>query len=545
MSIEGYDVRDSPKLKRFCLERNLGDHTVRKYYVNLKRYVNFCNKTLEELLEEADEEEDRVTRQGRRKIRERLIDFRVYLKENYATNTVLTNMTCVTTFYKHFDITIPELPRMVYNESPNSSIEFKDLPTIDDIKTAIENSKNPKHKALYLFMACNGTSRNEISKFKYSQFLSAIQEYFPDVETPQDIVNALDGKCDELDIIPIFKMYREKTRYHYYTAISPECVQFCINYIKQQGLGLKEDTPFFQLSADGVSGAFKLMNNKMKWGKKGSIDFFSPHRIRKFNASAIEDTDFANYIQGRKPNKIRETYFKKDIENVREEYKKHMHKFNIYAHYDVMINSEAYKKMKKQIEDERRKHEDENKKLRKEYEHKINQLELQNSLLSGQINNIETQMTGLVRANEYRAFIKYVREDDFAKEHGLMDYAIDIYESRISNDENFHPSIEDMDIIINQAYNRKINDNRLNAKLLSQTSQDYGEIYSYIESKANEYLDRRGFELIPALRRVLNNRLKEYALEIDENMAVGDNWEDLIDDRRISRIVAEVTKSIM
>ena len=545
MSIEGYDVRDSPKLKRFCLERNLGDHTVRKYYVNLKRYVNFCNKTLEELLEEADEEEDRVTRQGRRKIRERLIDFRVYLKENYATNTVLTNMTCVTTFYKHFDITIPELPRMVYNESPNSSIEFKDLPTIDDIKTAIENSKNPKHKALYLFMACNGTSRNEISKFKYSQFLSAIQEYFPDVETPQDIVDALDGKCDELDIIPIFKMYREKTRYHYYTAISPECVQFCINYIKQQGLGLKEDTPFFQLSADGVSGAFKLMNNKMKWGKKGSIDFFSPHRIRKFNASAIEDTDFANYIQGRKPNKIRETYFKKDIENVREEYKKHMHKFNIYAHYDVMINSEAYKKMKKQIEDERRKHEDENKKLRKEYEHKINQLELQNSLLSGQINNIETQMTGLVRANEYRAFIKYVREDDFAKEHGLMDYAIDIYESRISNDENFHPSIEDMDIIINQAYNRKINDNRLNAKLLSQTSQDYGEIYSYIESKANEYLDRRGFELIPALRQVLNNRLKEYALEIDENMAVGDNWEDLIDDRRISRIVAEVTKSIM
>lgn len=545
MSIEGYDVRDSPKLKRFCLERNLGDHTVRKYYVNLKRYVNFCNKTLEELLEEADEEEDRVTRQGRRKIRERLIDFRVYLKENYATNTVLTNMTCVTTFYKHFDITIPELPRMVYNESPNSSIEFKDLHTIDDIKTAIENSKNPKHKALYLFMACNGTSRNEISKFKYSQFLSAIQEYFPDVETPQDIVDALDGKCDELDIIPIFKMYREKTRYHYYTAISPECVQFCINYIKQQGLGLKEDTPFFQLSVDGVSGAFKLMNNKMKWGKKGSIDFFSPHRIRKFNASAIEDTDFANYIQGRKPNKIRETYFKKDIENVREEYKKHMHKFNIYAHYDVMINSEAYKKMKKQIEDERRKHEDENKKLRKEYEHKINQLELQNSLLSGQINNIETQMIGLVRANEYRAFIKYVREDDFAKEHGLMDYAIDIYESRISNDENFHPSIEDMDIIINQAYNRKINDNRLNAKLLSQTSQDYGEIYSYIESKANEYLDRRGFELIPALRRVLNNRLNEYALEIDENMAVGDNWEDLIDDRRISRIVAEVTKSIM
>ncbi len=545
MSIEGYDVRDSPKLKRFCLERNLGDHTVRKYYVNLKRYVNFCNKTLEELLEEADEEEDRVTRQGRRKIRERLIDFRVYLKENYATNTVLTNMTCVTTFYKHFDITIPELPRMVYNESPNSSIEFKDLPTIDDIKTAIENSKNPKHKALYLFMACNGTSRNEISKFKYSQFLSAIQEYFPDVETPQDIVDALDGKCDELDIIPIFKMYREKTRYHYYTAISPECVQFCINYIKQQGLGLKEDTPFFQLSADGVSGAFKLMNNKMKWGKKGSIDFFSPHRIRKFNASAIEDTDFANYIQGRKPNKIRETYFKKNIDNVREEYKKHMHKFNIYAHYDVMINSEAYKKMKNQIEDERRKHEEENRKLREEYEHKISQLELQNSSLSGQINNIETQMNSLTRANDLTTIINYARTDNLVNEHNLMPYVVEIYQEIIEKNENFYPSRTNMDDIIAQAHNRKILGNTRNVGFIRNSTKNFEEIYNYVLLKAKEMIEQRGFLLTQSLEQELESQLTSYAQEIDNNVDSNGDWQELVENNGISHIVAEVAKSIM
>lgn len=545
MSIEGYDVRDSPKLKRFCLERNLGDHTVRKYYVNLKRYVNFCNKTLEELLEEADEEEDRVTRQGRRKIRERLIDFRVYLKENYATNTVLTNMTCVTTFYKHFDITIPELPRMVYNESPNSSIEFKDLPTIDDIKTAIENSKNPKHKALYLFMACNGTSRNEISKFKYSQFLSAIQEYFPDVETPQDIIDALDGKCDELDIIPIFKMYREKTRYHYYTAISPECVQFCLNYIKQQGLGLKEDTPFFQLSADGVSGAFKLMNNKMKWGKKGSIDFFSPHRIRKFNASAIEDTDFANYIQGRKPNKIRETYFKKDIENVREEYKKHMHKFNIYAHYDVMINSEAYKKMKNQIEDERRKHEEEREQLRADYEREINQLRTKNSTLSSQVTDIETRMNSFTRANELSIMMNYARTNPIVNENNLMPDVYDIYQERVANDENFHPSRANMDDIIAQAYNRRMVQNRRNAGVLGQATENFDEIYNHISLKAKKMIEQRGFILTQNLNQELESQLMSYAQEIGNEVGSNENWQSLIKNIRISHIVAEVTKSIM
>lgn len=36
-----------------------------------------------------------------------------------------------------------------------------------------------------------------------------------------------------------------------------------------------------------------------------------------------------------------------------------------------------------------------------------------------------------------------------------------------------------------------------------------------------------------------------YAQEIDNEIGSNDNWEDLIDNRRISRIVAEITKAIM
>jgi len=80
MSIEGYDVRDSPKLKQVYMERKWWEHTVRKYYVNLKRYVNFYGETLEDLLKEADEEEDSVTREGRRRIRV-ILWIWVFLKE--------------------------------------------------------------------------------------------------------------------------------------------------------------------------------------------------------------------------------------------------------------------------------------------------------------------------------------------------------------------------------------------------------------------------------------------------------------------------------
>lgn len=152
----------------------------------------------------------------------------------------------------------------------------------------------------------------------------------------------------------LFLRWKEKTKYFYYTPISPEATQFCINYLKAEGLGLKYDDSFFQLTPDGVSTAFKLINEKFLWGKRGLYGFFSSHRIRKFNASIIEDTNFANFIQGRKPDPIKEAYFKRDINRIREEYKNHMYKFTIYAHYDVMINSDAYNELQSQFKEEKR-----------------------------------------------------------------------------------------------------------------------------------------------------------------------------------------------
>ena len=271
------------------------------------------------------------------------MDFRVYLKEKgYSRNTIITTMTSVSTFYHHFDITIPKLPPFSYDESPNGGVEFRDLPTIDDIRVAIENTRSLRRKAMFAFQACNGTSRTEIStNFTFKQFKEGIQDYFPDVETPQDIIKAVDGKCEELMIMPVFRMKRVKTNYRYHTIITPETTQFCINYLKVHGLNLKDDDQFFTMKPHAVTSAYKSINNKMNWGKKGDFDFFSSHRVRKFNASSISNTDFAHYIQGRKPtNKMNEIYFKKSIEELREEYEKYLPKFGIYARYDILINSE-------------------------------------------------------------------------------------------------------------------------------------------------------------------------------------------------------------
>ncbi len=210
-----------------------------------------------------------------------------------------------------------------------------------------------------------------------------------------------------------------------------------------------------------------------------------------------------------------------------------------------MINSEAYKKMKNQIEDERRKHEEENRKLREEYEHKISQLELQNSSLSGQINNIETQMNSLTRANDLTTIINYARTDNLVNEHNLMPYVVEIYQEIIEKNENFYPSRTNMDDIIAQAHNRKILGNTRNVGFIGNSTKNFEEIYNYVLLKAKEMIEQRGFLLTQSLEQELESQLTSYAQEIDNNVDSNGDWQELVENSEISHIVAEVAKSIM
>ncbi|WP_413862199.1 hypothetical protein [Methanobrevibacter sp. UBA417] len=347
--MEDYNVYNSEYFIQFIDERNLSEASKKKYYFILNNYTSYMNKTLETLISEADEEEEQNIRLNKRKIRTYLIGFRKYcINRELAKSTIDTNFNCVKTFYKQFGISIPDIPTVsIHNDKDN--LDFKDLPDMHAIRTAIEATKSSKHKALFLFAACSGSARTELANFTFGQFLDGLSYYSNGLKTPQDIIDEFDGKCEELELIPVFKMERQKTNYSYYTVITPECTQFMINYLKT-ALNLKPEDRFFNLTPWGISSAFKSINNKFNWGRRGKYGFFSPHRVRKFNASVIEDTEFGNYIQGRKPNQIKEIYFKKNKETVREGYKKHMAKFVIYSNYDVLINSEQVNELKSELQ---------------------------------------------------------------------------------------------------------------------------------------------------------------------------------------------------
>ena len=522
-----YDINNSLLFKRFCSERGLKHSTPKKYADCLNRYLTYCDETLEFLIEEADKEEDEINRPAKRKIKNRLLGFRVYLSERYATNTCITTMTSVSTFYHHFDITIPKMPPFSYDESPNDAIEYRDLPTIDDIRTAVENTRSARRKAIFAFQACNGTSRTDIStNFTFKQFKEGIQDYFPDVETPQDIIDAIDGKCDELMIMPVFRMKRGKTNYRYHTIISPEATQFCVNYLKANGLGLKDDDQFFNTSPWAVSSAYRSINNKMGWGKRGTFDFFSSHRIRKFNASSIDDTEFAHYIQGRKPRKIDETYFKRNVENIREKYENYLPKFAIYTRYDVLINSEAYN----QLLDEKNELEKQLNETKEEYERKIAALEHSNSTITSRMDSLQEQMDSKGLETQMVELQRRAAQHPLVKgTSGLMEYVMKIFEDQINLGDRKYYSDAEIDDMVRLALATKNRIEKMENTLTEEMLQEqYPEHYDEVTELVNYYKDlyineELEVKLSDLQNKKVNKALLQFKKEILENKSSPEN----------------------
>ena len=130
---------DEDILNEFVKTRNLTLRTKHGYKDSLRIYLLVQEISFEELLEEAESEEEDSVRWKNRSLKFRLINFRIYLEENYLKSTARTHFQRIKTLYGHFEIEIHSLPpSSTKNNNDFKPISFSDLPSREIIKSAIE-----------------------------------------------------------------------------------------------------------------------------------------------------------------------------------------------------------------------------------------------------------------------------------------------------------------------------------------------------------------------------------------------------------------------
>jgi integrase len=353
-----------PLFLEFCQDRNLSHNSQKAYHNPLKEYAAFYSLSLQELIDEADLEEENHVRAKNRKIIKRLKQYRNHkISQGSAPNTIRDYYSKVKTFYRHYGIEIPYIPPT--NLPSNRHEKYSDIPTIEHIRTVLESTNNLKHKAIILLMASSGMATNEVTHLKVKDFIDATSEYH--TNNNNNIPDILLELGTQKDIIPIFELIRRKTNYLYYTCCSPEATHSIIRYLKTRPqIGLNDS--IFNIKNHSVIQFFSRLNDLNGYPRVGEIRFFHAHGLRKFHATSIEDIGLANTLQGRKSNSIVESYFKKNPKRLRERYLEHLNKLMINKVETFNIKSDEYLRLEKdnQMKEDRLKELEKKDKMREE-----------------------------------------------------------------------------------------------------------------------------------------------------------------------------------
>lgn len=367
-------------IEQFVVERELQPSTARTYTNALSIYIEVTGKTLRELLDEAEDEEEKGVRWKKRKIKQHLIQYRNHLFQNYLKSSAKQYLTLVKTFYTHFEIELQPLPKASEkNLKENPPIQFDDIPTRELLKDCC-NACKPVLKAIILFMSSSGCARQETLNITIQDFIDATSDYHNGGSITQ-ILSELDGQDD---IVPTFHIRRQKTNKYYYTFCSPEATKSIIQYLKSRvyyceskGTSLTMEDGLFHINGRTFSRYFRNLNDMLSLGKKGNRNNFTSHMLRKYHATTLNNLPYfkdseINFLQGRVPEKITGIYLQQDPKILREKYIQCLNHLQVFwDSTSITIESDEYKKVVR-----------ENDNLKNEYNENMSKLEKIERLLS-------------------------------------------------------------------------------------------------------------------------------------------------------------------
>lgn len=340
---------DEDLIHQLALDRNITPKTENLYRITLNKYSKFCNKSLCELLEEAENEEDDKIAWRKRTLRKRLISFRHYLYERYMLSTAKMEFSKILTFYKHFEIELHDLP-VISEKAGKNVIQFSDLPDKDILRDALKVAA-PLHKAIILFQVSTGCAAAETLNLKVSDFIKSVSEYTDST----DIHTIIEELKDDKNVVPMFELRRQKTGKVFYTFATPEAFHTICYYLMKRKSLLDTDR-VFKVTQLHLMQVFREINDLLGLGTIGPNNFvrFRSHMLRKFHASALYNDGMSmedvNALQGKSKTRTDQSYFMEDPSKLKMKYIEHMGAVTINWEVNSLnIQSEEYRRLEKQL----------------------------------------------------------------------------------------------------------------------------------------------------------------------------------------------------
>ena len=329
-----FDLKSQEMLVKMANERNIRDSSYKGYLSTIKKYTEFNQMQLYELIDEALKEQDAHIPLRETKLKQRLLDYRNYLMNipEFSQKTVKTYFSKMLTVYRHFECEIPIIPMAQYE--PEYVTTYSDLPTLNHLRQALEVSQVDV-RAVICFQASSGSAKAEALQITVRQFFQGVQEYHDilfneDEETLEKILKVLEHKLAEYElIVPTFYLERIKTKKFYYTFCSPEACKWIVMDLKNRigKTNVQEflNSQLFDFTDSLLLTRYQDINDYFKWGNKGKFRFFRSHVLRKWNASNIQmTTEDIDNIQGRSKDEVHQAYIKVKPEKLKKTYMEHM-----------------------------------------------------------------------------------------------------------------------------------------------------------------------------------------------------------------------------
>ena len=356
-----FDVASQDRIDLWVLRKDLEKSTLKSYLNCLRNFCELIGKTPDELILEADAEEEKGIKLRDRKINLYFLKFKRKLEnDGKANGTIKLNIYALKSFYSSLDIQVPNF------KTPRGDISLEKnygkLISQFELQTLI-NIAASRERALIYIMALSGMAQAEARRLTIRQFMDAVGEVIDKEINSMEELFAEEKKLEE-HILTIH-LVRKKVNYRYITFIPPEASMQIISYLKERMYGRNQniritdyESPIFvkingeHIDRDCIVTNFRRIGLEAGFKKKkGAYSFWRAHGLRKYFISTIMnklgDKVLADFLAGHKISDVDRAYWYMDPEDLKKRYLKALPYLSIDQVKVKTIGDENYKMVEK------------------------------------------------------------------------------------------------------------------------------------------------------------------------------------------------------